>query len=371
MNSLMDSYNLAGLGLNNRLVMGPMTRARAVDSVPNELMATYYAQRASAGLIITESIQVSEQGRGYLCTPGLHTAEQVRGWKRVTQAVHNNGGRIFAQLWHVGRVSHASLQPEGKPPVSPVARLAQNTLVHAYGPDGQPAQVQASEPIELNVQGIHQIIADFRQAARNAMDAGFDGVEIHAGNGFLFEQFINGGLNTRTDSYGGPMIGNRLRLLLETVDAVATEIGSRHIGVRISPFAHLADLGTFDDEEATWLALAGALSQRNVAYIHASHLGTKRFQRTLRNTYAGTLLLAGGYTGETAEQALELAETDLVVFGRPFISNPDFVARLQHHWPLAEAGEEAFYGGGATGYTDYPQHIPNAQPAIPTALELI
>lgn len=371
MSSLMESYNLAGLRLNNRIVMGPMTRARAFDSVPTELMATYYGQRASAGLIITESIQVSEQGRGYLYTPGLHTAEQVEGWKRVTQAVHDNGGRIFAQLWHVGRVSHVSLQPGGKSPISSVARPALQTSVHAYGADGLPGQIQASEPVEIDLHGVIQIIEDFRRAARNAMDAGFDGVEIHAGNGFLFEQFINGGLNTRTDKYGGSCITNRLRLLLETVDTVAAEIGGRHIGVRISPFARLADLHAFEGEEATWLALAGALSQRSLAYLHASHLGTQKFQRVLRNTYAGTLMLAGGYTGELAAVALDQAETDLVVFGRPFISNPDFVARLQHNWPLSEAGEVAFYGGGAAGYTDYPFHPPNSQRAEVNTLELL
>jgi 2,4-dienoyl-CoA reductase-like NADH-dependent reductase (Old Yellow Enzyme family) len=188
------------------------------------------------------------------------------------------------------------------------------------------------------------------------MTAGFDGVEIHAGNGYLFEQFINGGFNTREDRYGGPSIANRLRLLLETVDAVSAQIGRTKVGVRVSPFARLADLHAFDEEEATWLALAGALSQREIAYLHASHLGTPDFQRAIRAAYCGTLILSGGYTHETAQQAIDEGVADLAVFGRPFIANPDLVDRLRHGWPLAEAGREAFYGGGAQGYIDYPAY---------------
>ncbi|MCP8896955.1 alkene reductase [Shinella daejeonensis] len=358
--SLFDSYDLSGLNLSNRIVMAPMTRARALDTIPPEHTALYYAQRASAGLIITESVQVSAQGRGYLCTPGIHTSEQTAGWKRTTDAVHRAGGRIFAQLWHVGRVSHTSLQEDGQPPVGPVAVPAADTLVQAYDADGQPGQVPASVPVALDIAGIRQVIEDFRRAARNALMAGFDGVEIHAGNGYLFEQFINGGLNTREDRYGGAPIANRLRLLLETVDAVSKEIGSTRVGVRISPFARLADLQAFEGEEATWLALAGTLSQRRLAYIHASDLGTPDFRHAFRNTWCGTLILAGGFTAETAQQALAANEADLVVFGRPFIANPDLVERLRHGWPLAEAGREALYGGGAHGYIDYPAYSPAA-----------
>ncbi|MGY3175097.1 N-ethylmaleimide reductase [Pseudomonas sp. TE12234] len=355
MSSLFDTYNLAGQQLSNRIVMAPMTRARVKDTVPSADMATYYAQRAGAGLIITESAQVSGQGRGYLYTPGIHTPAQIEGWKRVTDAVHQAGGRIVIQLWHVGRISHSSLL-EGRAPVAPVAVPAAQTLVHAYDSDGQPAQVPVSAPVALDAEGIRQVIADFRQAAKNAMTAGFDGVEIHAGNGYLFEQFINGGFNTREDRYGGPSIANRLRLLLETVDAVSAQIGRTKVGVRVSPFARLADLHAFDEEEATWLALAGALSQREIAYLHASHLGTPDFQRAIRAAYCGTLILSGGYTHETAQQAIDEGVADLAVFGRPFIANPDLVDRLRHGWPLAEAGREAFYGGGAQGYIDYPAY---------------
>lgn len=355
MAALFESYDLAGTRLSNRIVMAPMTRARAHDTVPSVDMATYYAQRAGAGLIITESAQVSSLGRGYLSTPGIHTDAQIAGWKRVTDAVHQAGGRIFIQLWHVGRVSHVSLL-EGRSPVAPVALPAAQTLVQAYDSDGKPAQLAASVPVALDAKGIGQVIAEFRQAAINAMAAGFDGVEIHAGNGFLFEQFINGGLNIREDRYGGPSIGNRLRLLLETVDAVIAQIGHERVGVRVSPFARLADLHAFEEEEATWLALAGALSQRRIAYLHASHLGTPEFHKAFRTAFDGSFVLSGGFTAETARQAIDQGLTDLAVFGRPFIANPDLVDRLRHGWPLAEAGREAFYGGGAEGYIDYPAY---------------
>lgn len=359
MSSLFDPHDLAGLHLPNRFVMAPMTRARAPDTVPTADMATYYAQRASAGLVITESTQVSPQGRGYLSTPGIHSPTQVAGWKRVTDAVHRAGGRIFMQLWHVGRVSHTSLQPHGQAPVGPGAVAAAGTTVLAYAADGTQAQLPASTPVALDASGIRGVINDFRKAARNAIAAGSDGVEIHAGNGFLFEQFLNGGLNTREDRYGGTPIANRLRLLLETVDAVAGEIGSHRVGVRVSPFGRMAGLYPFDGEEATWLALAGALSQRQLAYLHASDLGTPAFQRAFRHAYCGTLMLAGGFTAESAGEALASGAADLAVFGRPFIANPDFVERARNGWPLAEAGREAFYGGGSRGYIDYPAFVPD------------
>ncbi|MHA6882702.1 alkene reductase [Ralstonia pseudosolanacearum] len=364
--ALFTAYDLSGLTLPNRIVMAPMTRARAPDTIPPEQMALYYAQRAGAGLIITESAQVSPQGRGYLCTPGIHTPQQIAGWRRTTDAVHRAGGRIFIQLWHVGRLSHTSLQEDGAAPVAPVAVAAAQTRVQAFDADGKPAQVPASEPVALDSAGIRAVIEDFRRAARNAMAAGFDGVEIHAGNGYLFEQFINGGLNTREDAYGGVAIANRLRLLLETVDGVAADIGPARVGVRVSPFARLGDLNAFDGEEATWLALAGALAQRDLAYVHASHLGTPAFEKAFRTAYCGTLILAGGFTAETAQQALESGQADLVVFGRPFIANPDLVERLRHGWPLAQAGQEALYGGGTRGYTDYPTYMPTTRPMPPS-----
>lgn len=363
MNPLFSPYKLGGLTLANRVVMAPMTRARALDTVPSPSMAQYYAQRAGAGLIITESAQVSLQGRGYLCTPGIHTPEQIAGWRQVTDAVHQAGGRVFVQLWHVGRLSHTSLLPEGQSPVGPVSVHAADSLVQGYDGEGCPTQVQASLPTALDIPGIRRIIADFRQAAENAIDAGFDGVEIHAGNGFLFEQFINAGLNTREDQYGGPTIANRLRLLLETVDSIISAVGSERVGVRVSPFAHLGDLHTFESEKATWLGLAGALCQRQIAYLHASHLGSASFQKDFRRTFGGTFVLAGGFTAQTAREALEAGDADLVVFGRPFIANPDLVERIRHDWPLAEAGKEAFYGGDERGYTDYPTYCASQRAA--------
>jgi len=364
MSALFAPYRLGGLTLRNRIVMAPMTRARAADTVPTEQMALYYGQRASAGLIITESVQVSPQGRGYLGTPGIHTQGQIDGWKRVTDAVHAAGGRIFIQLWHVGRVSHISLQEDQRQPVSAVAVPASNTHVHAYDEEGHATQVSASMPVQLDIAGIGQVIEDFRIASRHAMLAGFDGVEIHAGNGFLFEQFINGGLNVRDDRYGGASIENRLRLLLETVDAVAKEVGGQKVGVRVSPLAHLYDLHQFEGEEATWLALGAKLAQRQLAYVHASHLGSDSFQQAFRTVYPGTLMLAGGFNADTARGAIEDGHIDLAVFGRPFVANPDLVARMINGWPLAEAGEEAFYGGGARGFTDYPPYDPAAELAV-------
>jgi 2,4-dienoyl-CoA reductase-like NADH-dependent reductase (Old Yellow Enzyme family) len=356
MSSLFSPWNLGGLRLPNRVVMAPMTRARAADGIPDALTASYYAQRASAGLIVTESAQVSPQGRGYLGTPGIHSPAQVAGWKLVTDAVHRAGGRIFIQLWHVGRVSHVSLMEDGASPVGPVAVAAHNTLVQAFDEAGLPAQVAASQPLALDLEGVQGIIADFRQAARNAIAAGFDGVEIHAGNGYLFEQFINGGLNTRTDRYGGPSTANRLRLLLETVDAVAAEIGPQRVGIRITPYARLADLHTFTGEAVTWLTLAVNLTRRKLAYLHASHLGDAGFQHALRAAYRGTLILAGGFDADSARQALDSGATDLAAFGTPFIANPDLVERMREGWPLALADRAAFYGGGARGYTDYPPY---------------
>lgn len=354
--TLFAPYDLAGLKLANRVVMAPMTRARTPCNVPTADTATYYAQRAGAGLIITESAQVSRQGCGYLCTPGLHSAAQVAGWRHVTRAVHAAGGRIAAQLWHVGRVSHVSLQDGGALPVGPMAVAAAGTQVQAYDAHGRLAQVPASRPVALDEAGIRAVIADFRRAARNAMAAGFDGIEIHAGNGFLFEQFINGGLNRRRDAWGGPPVANRLRLLLETVDAVVDEIGSNHVGIRITPFAHLGDLCAFDGEEQTWLALARALSDRRIAWVHGSHMGSPEFQRAFRAAWRGTLMLAGGFDAHSAQEALDAGTADLAVFGRPFIANPDFVAHIRNGWPLAQAGREAFYGGGREGYIDYPTY---------------
>jgi 2,4-dienoyl-CoA reductase-like NADH-dependent reductase (Old Yellow Enzyme family) len=365
MRTLLTPFNLAGLDLPNRTVMAPMTRARAVDGVPDAQTALYYSQRASAGLIVSEGIPVSQEGTGFLFNPGLYTDAQQAGWRQVTDAVHAAGGRIFAQLWHVGRLSHVSLQEDGAPPVSSVARQAEGSSAYAWQQPGVAGQVPASVPRALATDEIPRIIEDFVLAARRAMAAGFDGVELHGANGYLFEQFINGALNTRDDAWGGS-IDNRLRLLLDTFDAVSAEVGAHRVAVRISPFGRLYDMQPFDGEDRTWLTLAAALNDRQLAYVHTSDQLTlgqapipARFASAFRQAYRGTLVSAGGFDRDSAEAALQSGALDLVAFGRPFIANPDFVERITHGWPLAEADRATFYGlHGAAGYTDYPTWQP-------------
>ena len=362
MSKLFDRHELGGLSLRNRIVMAPMTRSRAATTVPDALTATYYAQRAAAGLIVTEGAQVSEQARGYLFTPGLHTRAQVEGWKAVTTAVHAAGGALYAQLWHVGRVSHVSLQPCERAPVAPVAVAAAGVNAFAYREDGTPGQVPASTPRALATDEIPGITADFVAAARNAIEAGFDGVEIHGANGYLFEQFINGGLNTRSDAYGGELVANRLRFVLETVDAVVAELGAHRVGIRLSPFNRVFDMPAFEGEAETWRAMAGELAGRGLAYVHLSNRAAivaaagEAFIREFRETCGGTFILAGNYTRDAAGSDLATGLADLVAFGRPFIANPDLVERLRNGWPLAEADNNTFYGGTAAGYTDYPAY---------------
>ncbi|HIY71271.1 MAG TPA: alkene reductase [Candidatus Luteimonas excrementigallinarum] len=360
MSTLFDGFKLQGLQLRNRIVMAPMTRSRAPSTVPDALTATYYGQRASAGLVITEGAQVSEQGRGYLFTPGMHSNAQVQGWKAVTAAVHARGGAIFAQLWHVGRVAHCSVQPYERAPVGPVAVAAEDVNAFGYREDGTPGQMPVSKPRALATDEIPGITADFVAAARNAIEAGFDGIEIHGANGYLFEQFINGGLNTRDDRYGGAEIDNRLRLLLETIDAVSEAIGGSRTGVRVSPFNRIFDMPAFEGEAETWMTLARELGKRELAYVHLANRGSvlanagRDFLREFRTACAANFIIAGNYDRAGAEADLHEGFGDLVAFGRPFISNPDLVERLRNDWPLAEADEGSFYGGGAAGYTDYP-----------------
>lgn len=377
MNKLFTPYDLAGLRLPNRAVMAPMTRSRAANGVPDVLTERYYGQRASAGLIISEGIAVSQQGTGYLFTPGLFTDEQGQAWTRVTDAVHAQGGRIFAQLWHVGRNSHVSLQQDGKAPVSSVARRPRDVNAYAWAAPGVPGQIPTSAPRALDTGEVAAIVGDFVAAGRRAMQAGFDGVEIHGANGYLFEQFINGALNTRQDRYGGS-IDNRLRLLLETMDALSAAIGGRHVGVRISPFGRLYDMQPFDDEKQTWLALAAELGRRELAYVHLSDQHTigadceTAFFTHFRQAYPGTLIVAGGFDQAGAEAALQAGKADLIGFGTPFVANPDLVERMQQHWPLAQAQRDTLYGlHGARGYTDYPRYTPPTQAAqADAALEL-
>lgn len=358
-------HRLGALTLPNRIVMPPMTRSRAADgNVATAEMAAYYAQRASAGLIVSEGTQISQQGQGYAWTPGIHSAEQVQGWRQVTDAVHAAGGRIYAQLWHVGRVSHVALQPDGAAPVSSSALLAEGVKVFVdptgVGPEaGVGEMIQHSMPRALREDEIPGIVADYAQAARNALAAGFDGVELHGANGYLINQFIDSQANQRTDAYGGSL-QNRLRFLREVVQAVVEVAGGERVGVRLAPLTTLQ--GAVDDTpQATYLAAAHLLGEMGVGYLHIAEVDWDdappmpvAFKQALRMVYPGTLIYAGKYTAERAEQALAEGWADLIGFGRPFIANPDLPERLRTGATLNPPDRATFFGGGAEGFTDYP-----------------
>lgn len=352
--SLFAPYVLGRITLANRIVMAPLTRNRAAAGlVPSEFASTYYAQRASAGLIITEATQVSVQAQGYQDTPGLYTPQQIAGWRDITDAVHAKGGRIFVQLWHVGRISHVDLQPGGAAPVAPSAiRAETKTFVH----DGF---ADVSMPRALDIDELPGIVNDFRQAAANAIAAGFDGVEIHGANGYLLEQFIKDGANHRTDAYGGS-VENRARLLLEVTDAVVQEIGADRTGVRISPVSP-ANAISCSNPQPQYDYIAEQLSTLGIVYLHVVEGATGgprdvvHFDYgSLRKRFKQTYLANNGYDLELATTTLVENKADLIAFGRPFISNPDLVERLKSGAPLAQPNPATLYGGGAAGYTDYP-----------------
>lgn len=352
--ALFQPYKLGSLTLANRFVMAPLTRNRAgVGLVPNELAATYYAQRASAGLIITEATQISPQAQGYQDTPGLYTQAQIDGWRKVTDAVHAKGGKIFVQLWHVGRISHVDLQPNGAAPVAPSAIKAETKVFVNNG------FADTSKPRALELDEIPVIIEDFRQAAANAMKAGFDGVEVHGANGYLLEQFLKDGANLRTDSYGGS-VENRARLLLEVTEAVSKEIGAERTGVRISPVSP-ANAISISNPQEQYDYVADKLNELGIVYLHVVEGATggprdiapfnyNSLRQRFKNTYMGN----NGYDTELASAHLEEGTADLFALGRPFISNPDLVERLKTGAALNELDGTTLYGGGAKGYTDYP-----------------
>ena len=340
--------------------MAPMTRARRPDCIADAETARYYQQRASAGLIISEGTPVSEEGQGYIRVPGLWSAEQAAGWRLVTDAVHAKGGAIFAQLWHVGRVSHTLLQPGGQAPVSSTTTPVRDPKSKAFVtlPDGTDGFVEPSVPRALETGEVGRIVQDFAASARHADAAGFDGIEIHAANGYLFEQFLNPVLNDRTDRYGGA-VENRARLVLETVDALVDVLGPGRVGIRLAPFNRQFDMPPYDAAE-TYLYLARELAKRPLAYVHLNDnwaLGasviTEDFLAAFRAAYPGTLILAGAMTKERAVALVGKGLIDLPAFGQPFIANPDLVARLEHGYPLATPDRATYYGGGAEGYTDY------------------
>lgn len=358
---LFQPVALGSLTLPNRLVMPPMTRSRATQpgDCANALMARYYAQRAGAGLIVSEGTYISPMGKGYAGTPGLCTPAQVAGWRGVTDAVHAAGGRIYAQLWHVGRLSHTSLL-DGQSPVSSSAIQAEGVNVFIQNEDGSPNFVQASAPRALSVPEIQAIVEEYRQAARNAIAAGFDGVELHAANGYLVNQFLDSEANTRTDAYGGSL-ENRLRFLDEVARALVDTMGDpARVGIRLAPLTTLN--GCVDAEPvATYTAAAQRLGEIGVGYIHIAEADWDdapdmplAFKAALRRVYPGVLIYAGKYTAERARDALQAGWADLIAFGRPFVANPDLPDRLRNDEPLAEHDRNTLFGGDARGLTDYP-----------------
>ena len=363
MTTLFDPIRLGDIALANRIVMAPLTRNRAPGQLPNDLMRQYYAQRGNpatgAGLIITEATQVCAQGQGYLDTPGIYTPEQVAGWRRITDAVHAEGGKIVVQLWHVGRISHVSLQPGGAAPVSSTSVPANTKTFTADG------FVACSTPRPLRLDEIPGLIAAYRQAARYAIDAGFDGVEVHGANGYLLEQFLRDSINDRADAYGGS-IANRARLMVEVMQAITAEIGGGRTGIRLSPITPVNDAAQDGDAQALYEYVVRQLAPLKLAFIHViegqtggardlTAQGVKPFDyAALRALYAGPWLVNNGYTRAMALAAVASGAADLVAFGKAFISNPDLGRRLREDAPLQPLVAATLYGGGAAGYTDYP-----------------
>ncbi len=363
MTSLFEPTHAGDIALANRIAMAPLTRNRAPDAIPTELTATYYAQRATAGMIISEATAISPEGQGYADVPGLYGTEQLDGWKKVTRAVHEAGGKIVVQLWHVGRISHTSLQPGHAKPVAPSAIRAHAKTVLLK--DGVPTFTDTSEPRALDAEELPRIVQDYRHAARNGIAAGFDGVEIHAANGYLIDQFLKTGANQRTDDYGGS-IKNRARLLLEVTRAIVDEIGGGRTGIRLSPVTPANDI-VDENPQPLFDYVVRELGKLGLAYVHViegatggpRELPDRPFDYTeLRNAYRaaggkGAWMVNNGYDRALAEAALANG-ADIVAFGRPFISNPDLVERLKQNAPLNELNRDTLYGGGAKGYTDYP-----------------
>jgi N-ethylmaleimide reductase len=361
MTTIFDSLKLGALTLPNRIIMAPLTRMRSKQpgNIPYELNAKYYAQRASAGLIISEATQVSQQGQGYPGTPGIHSNEQVEGWKLVTKAVHKNGGRIFLQLWHVGRISHRSHQPNGDLPVGPSAIKPQGGI---YSADWK--EVAFETPRALETSEISGIISDFKKAAQNAEEAGFDGVEVHGANGYLLDQFLQDGSNQRSDNYGGS-IENRSRLLIEIVDEVTKVWGGNRVGVRLSPYGTFNDMKDSDPVKLFTYVLE-QLNKRGIAFIdliepRSSSAGAQdenlsnapNVAEIFRKSFAGVLISAGGHNAESAKETVLLEKADAVSFGRFFISTPDLVNRLKNNQQFNKYDRSTFYGGAEKGYTDY------------------
>ena len=356
MSKLFSSAKLGNLTLANHIVMAPMTRSRAINNVPNDLVAEYYAQRADAGLIITEGTSPSINGLGYARMPGIFSKEQIEAWKKVTKAVHKKDGKIFVQIMHAGRVAHPSNLPKGGEVVSPSAvKMTQGKM----WVDGE-GQLEIPIPREMKKNDIQHAIREFIQAAKNSIEAGFDGVEVHGANGYLVEQFINRHVNQRTDEYGGTT-ENHARFLLEVTEGIAKAIGSDKVGVRLSPYGVASEMPHYAEIDETYEYIAGKLNDLDIAYIHLvdhSSLGAPevpvRVIEKIRANFDNALILAGNYNADRAEETLTAGQADLIAFGRPFIANPDFVGRLKNKLPLNQPKFDLFYTATAEGYIDYP-----------------
>lgn len=355
--ALFQPLQLGAISISNRIVMAPLTRARSgVSRVPNDLMLEYYRQRASAGLIISEATQVSEQAAGWQQTPGIYNDEQINGWRKITEAVHQRGGKLVLQLWHTGRASHPDFQPNGELPVSASAIAAAGEI---HTPLGKKSFVV---PYPLTLEEIPGVVDQYVTATRNAKAAGFDGVEIHAANGYLIDQFLRDGTNQRTDQYGG-LIANRARFLLEITEAVVTEWSCDRVGVRLSPYVAFNDM--YDSTPLkTFTHVANALNEFDLAYLHviealpghfmAAEKAVEPILPYLRQAFKGAIILNGGYDSLTGATAIHNKETDAISYGVPFIANPDLVERVKQNAPLNEPDPATFYTHDAKGYVDYP-----------------
>lgn len=366
-------FNPVQLGrhtLRNRIVLPPLTRQRAAQpgDVATDLMAEYYRQRAGAGFMVTEGTQIEPRGQGYAWTPGIYTNEQIEGWRKITGAVHAEGGIIFAQLWHVGRVSHHALQPNGQAPVAPSAIAPQKVKAFIETAPGQGKLVSPPTPRALTMPEIKEQVDRYAQAARNAIAAGFDGVELHCANGYLVNQFISAHANTRTDEYGGSL-ENRLRFLREIVASVAKVIGADRMGVRFTPLFESTEqdrvyIGLVEaDPHGTYIEAIKVLEEAGVAYLSIAEADWDNapdlppsFRQAVRRTYSGRVIYAGKYTVERGARLLETGLADMIAFGRPFIANPDLPARIANGWPLNPLDASTLYGGAEKGLTDYPAY---------------
>jgi N-ethylmaleimide reductase len=353
---LLNSYELDTINLKNRIVMAPMTRSRAIGNIPNQLMAEYYAQRAAAGLIVTEGTSPSPNGLGYCRIPGIFSEAQVEGWKKTTTAVHAKGGKIFVQLMHTGRISHQGNMPEGATILAPSAvKPAGQMWTDAQGLRDFPV------PKAMLMEDINRTKHEYGDAATNALKSGFDGIELHGANGYLLEQFLSPVSNRRNDHYGGS-IENRCRFLLEAVRVAVEAIGKEKIGIRLSPYGVASDMPHYPEIDDTYKYLAEKLNRMEILYIHIvdhSSMGAPEvpieIKKAIRKKFQGTMILSGGYTKERAEKELQGGLADLIAFGRPFINNPDLVERFTNNWSLSkELDMNTFYSVGEKGYTDYP-----------------